>query len=126
MRFCLLLVVSGLLAAGCGSVPGAARASGSGGGIEVTGAYVADTGNPGFRPVYLTLHDTGPTADRLDAVIAPLAVSTTWTVARRVHGIGPLRPGDTVPMTLYFASGAQVSFAVPVVRGRVDDPVRVA
>lgn len=168
-----------VLAVGCGSVPtgGPTRASGSSGDIAVSGAYVSDTGAAGYRPVYLTLHNTGPAADQLEAVIAPRATSTTWAVARHVHtpaevaafaetcgadprvlamsvaalakaadilvpaggttwltpgiarlqlgGIGPLEPGETVPMTLYFASGAEVSLAVPVSAGRTDDPLSV-
>jgi hypothetical protein len=83
-----------LLALACGtgtlgtaerSPAATAGVGGRDGDIEITGAYLGGGGAAGGRLVFLTIHDVGQTPDLLEAVIAPLARSTTWTVTRAVH-----------------------------------------
>lgn len=83
----LLLVAVAASGRGLAEVSAPAGASGAGGDVVITGAYVGDDGAAGYRPVYLTIHNAGRQADLLEAVIAPAARSATWAVAHKVHTV---------------------------------------
>lgn len=149
MKRLLLLVILVVTACGNSTRPNPARSSAEPGGrgqigaLQISNAYVPAPASPDVAAAYVTVHNTGQTADRLLRASSTAGRSTTLhrdqgtemiglrdvaipagaTVAMKPGGIhlmieqprSGLKMGGQVALTLVFAHAGTLTLQVPIV-----------